>query len=266
VGVLRLQNKGIIQFGFREERGGPHLARTMMLKELRLLFSFVDDPDAGKFDYLRSIVEDNCLGKRSDRTRKLTARHLIDLYGLNPDITLFRSLRYFWKRDTEGQPLLAMTCAISRDSILRSSLSFIESYTLGQRVTREALEEFINNLEADRFSPATLKSTAQNINSSWTQSGHLQGRIKKIRSQPKATPGAISFALLLGYLSGVRGESLYQTEYAKLLDCSMEESIELSVEASRKGWIVLKRLGSVIEVLFPNLLSEKEMEWVREQS
>jgi hypothetical protein len=70
----------------------------------------------------------------------------------------------------------------------------------------------------------------------------------------------------LGYLSGVRGESLYYTEYAKLLDCSMEQAIELSTEASRKGWIVLKRLGSVIEVLFPILLSDKEMEWVREQS
>jgi hypothetical protein len=46
----------------------------------------------------------------------------------------------------------------------------------------------------------------------------------------------------------------------------MEESIELSIEASRKGWIVLKRLGSVIEVLLPNLLSSQEMEWVREQN
>ena len=237
-----------------------------MLEELRLLFSFVDDPDAGKSDYLKSIIEDNCLGKRSDRTRRLTARHLIDLYGLNPDITLFRSLRYFWKRDTEGQPLLAMICAIARDSVLRSSIPFIHKFTVGQRVTREALEEFIDNLETDRFSPATLKSTAQNINSSWTQSGHLQGRVKKVRSQPKATPGAVSYALLLGYLLGVRGESLYKTEYVKLLDCSVEQSIELSAEASRKGWIVLKRLGSVIEVLFPNLLSQKEMEWVREQS
>jgi len=137
---------------------------------------------------------------------------------------------------------------------------------MGQRVTREALEEYIDNLETGRFSPSTLKSTAQNINSSWTQSGHLQGRVKKVRLKPKATPGAVSYALLLGYLSGVRGESLYNTEYAKLLDCSMEQAIELSTEASRKGWIVLKRLGSVIEVLFPILLSDKEMEWVREQS
>jgi len=266
MGAPQLKDKLINRFGFRRDRGGAHLARTMMLEELKLLFSFVDDPEAGKPVYLRSIVDDNCLGKRSDRTRKLTARHISDLYILDPDITLFRSLRYFWKRDTEGQPLLAMICAIARDSILRSSMPFIQRFSVGQRVTREALEEFIDNLETGRFSPATLKSTAQNVNSSWTQSGHLQGRVKKVRSQPKATPGAVSYTLLLGYLSGVRGESLYNTEYATLLDCSMEQAIELSIEASRKGWIVLKRLGSVIEVLFPNLLTSEEMEWVREQS
>ena len=261
-----MSNEPFSRFGFRQDRGGPHLARTIMLKELKLLFSFVDEPDADKEMYLRSIVEDNCLNKRSDKTRKLTARHLVNLYGLDPNITLFRSFRYFWERDKEGQPLLALLVAIARDSILKSSVPFIQNCTLGQRVTREAIEVFIDDLETGRFSTATLKSTAQNINSSWTQSGHLKGRVKKVRTKAKATPGAASLALLLGYLSGVRGESLFQTEYVKLLDCSMEESIELSVEASRKGWIVLKRLGTVIEVLFPNLLSQQEMEWIREQS
>lgn len=261
-----MTSKSISRFGFRQDRGGPHLARTIMLEELNLLFSFVDAPDADKDLYLRSIVEDNCLNKRSDKTRNLSARHLTNLYGLDPSITLFRCFRYFWERDKEGQPLLALLIAIARDAILKSSIPFIKSYAMGQRVTREALEGFIDDMETGRFSPATLKSTAQNINSSWTQSGHLRGRVKKVRTEAKATPGAASFALLLGYLSEVRGESLYQTEYATLLDCSIEESIELSIEASRKGWIVLKRLGSVIEVLFPNLLSQQEMEWVREQS
>jgi len=237
-----------------------------MLAELNLLFSFIDDPDAGKSVYLRSIVDNNCLAKRSGVTRKLTARHLAALYALDPDITLFRCLRYFWQRDPQGRPLLAMICAVARDSILRSSIPFIQSFTLEQRVTREALEVFIDNLETGRFSPATLKSTAQNINSSWTQSGHLQGRINKIRSQPVATPGSVSYALLLGYLSGVRGESLYRSAYATLLDCPVEQAIELSVQAAGKGWIVVKRLGSVIEVIFPNLLSQQEMEWVREQN
>jgi hypothetical protein len=254
------------RFGFRQERGGPHLARTIMLEELKLLFSYVDAPDAAKNAYLQSIVEDNCLNKRSEKTRKLSARHLTDLYALDPHITLFRGFRFFWDRDVEGRAFLALLLAIARDSILRSSAPFIQSFTIGQRVTREALEAFIDNLETGRFSPATLKSTAQNVNSSWTQSGHLWGKVKKIRSQPIATPGVVCFAVLLGYLSGVRGESLFQTEYAKLLGCSMEQSIELSVDASRKGWIVMKRLGSVIEILFPNLLSQEEMEWVREQS
>lgn len=262
----RAQSDDLNGFGFRYERSGAHLARTMMLNELRLLLSFVDDPDTEKSHYFQAIEEKNCLGKRSVRTRQLTARHLSELYTLDPNITLFRILRFFWNRDIDGQPLLALMFAYARDSILRSSAAFIQGYSFGEIVTREALEEFINNQESGRFSKATLKSTAQNINSTWTKSGHLQGRVKKVRSQPKATPGSVSYALLLGYLNGIRGESVFKTEYAKLLDCPFERSIELATEASRKGWIVLKRLGSVIEVLFPNLLTSEEMEWVREQS
>ncbi|MCP4578933.1 MAG: hypothetical protein GY846_21875 [Deltaproteobacteria bacterium] len=254
------------RFGFRHQRSGSHLARTMMLSELQLLLSFVDNPNAEKSYYFQAIEKKNCLLKRSGRTRQLTTRHLSELYALDPNVTLFRTLRFFWNRDIDGQPLLALICAFARDSILRSSASFIQDYSFGQIVTREALEGFIDNQEPGRFSKATLKSTAQNINASWTKSGHLQGRVKKIRSQPKATPGSVSYALLLGYLNGIRGESIFKTEYAKLLDCSFERSIELAIEASGKGWIVLKRLGSVIEVLFPNLLSQQEMEWVREQS
>ena len=51
-----------------------------------------------------------------------------------------------------------------------------------------------------------------------------------------------------------------------MLDCSFDKAIELAEEASRKGWIVFKRVGDVIEVLFPNLINEQEMEWLREQS
>ena len=264
--LKKVQSANLNRFGFQHERSGAHLARTMMLRELRLLLSFIDDLQAEKSSYFQAIEEKNCLGKRSGKTRQLTAHHLAKLYSLNRHITLFRILRFFWQRDIEGQPLLALLCAYARDSVLRSSAAFIQSYSFGQIVTREALEKFIDDQEPGRFSKATLKSTAQNINSTWTQSGHLRGRVKKVRSQPTATSGSVSYALLLGYLYGIRGESIFKTEYADLLDCSFERSVELATEASRKGWIVFKRLGNVIEVLFPNLLSEKEMEWVREQS
>jgi hypothetical protein len=237
----------------------------MMLEDLRLLLSYVISPDANKNDYLRAIKEDNCLGKRSGKSRRLAARHLVYLYSLNPSIVIFRSLHYFWDRDVEGQPLLALLCACGRDTLLRTSAPFILKFTDGTVVSRASLEEYMDNKAPGRFSRATLKSTAQNLNSTWTKSGHLIGKAKKIRSRARATPGSISYALFLGYLTGFRGETLFMTEYIRLLDCSEEHAIELAEEASRRGWIVFKHVGEVIEVQFPNLLTEQERECIRDR-
>ncbi len=65
--ATRLNNKLLSRFGFRQGRGGAHLARTIMMKELKLLFSFVDDPGSGKEEYFRSIIDENCLNKRSEK-------------------------------------------------------------------------------------------------------------------------------------------------------------------------------------------------------
>lgn len=254
------------RFGFGFERRGAHTSRTMMLDELGTLLSYVDRPVADKSDYLRAIDDENCLGKRSVKTRKLTYKYLVALYSLDRTCVLFRALLYFWNRDIEGQRLLALLCTYARDSVFRPTASFILEFPEGATITRESLEELIDAREPGRFSKATLKSTAQNINSTWTKSGHLYGRARKVRSRANPTAGSVSYALLLGYLTGVRGQSLFQTEYAKLLDCAFDKAIELSEEASRKGWIVLKRVGNVIEVLFPNLINQEEMEWLREQS
>lgn len=259
-------NNRLARFGFRDERGGVHTARTMMLAELRALLAFIDQPDALKADYRDAVQTANCLGKRSGKTRVLTYRHLVDLYGLDPRFALFRALRFFWLRDPAGQPLLAALCACSRDPLLRSTAPFILGFAEGTIVAREALEAFIDAREPGRFSKATLKSTAQNINSSWTQAGHLTGRVHKVRARALATPGATALALLLGYLTGLRGESLFRSEYRRLLDCGFDQAIALAEDASRRGWITLKRIDRVIEALFPNLINAQEMEWLHEQN
>ena len=259
-------NHHLTRFGFSFERGGAHTARTMMLDELRALLSCVDRPDVEKTEYLKAINDENCLGKRSGTTRKLTYRYLVDLYSLDQSFALYRALLYFWQRDPSSQPLLALLCAYARDPILRASASFILERPEGEPVTREALEDFIDAKEPGRFSKATLKSTAQNIRSTWSKSGHLRGRVHKVRSRAIATASSVSYALLLGYLTGVRGRALLKTDYAKLLDTSSERTIELAETASRKGWIVFKRIGDVMEVLFPSLVNAQEMEWLREQN
>jgi hypothetical protein len=256
----------LTRFGFSFERGGAHTARTIMLKEIEALLSYVSRPEAVKVDYLLAIDTDNCLGKRSGKTRVLTYRHMVDLYALDPSATIFRVLLFFWQRDMAGHALIALLCAYCRDSILRGTAPFILQFSEGATIAREALEEFLDGKDPGRFSKATLKSVAQNINSTWTQAGHLTGKVKKIRSRAKATTGAVCYALLLGYLTEVRGAALFSTEYMKLLECSFEQALELAEEASRRGWIVFKRVGDVMEVLFPAILNVQEMELIREQN
>lgn len=255
----------LTQFGFSAQRGS-HNARTIMLDELRTLLSYVDNPGASQETYLAAIKKDNCLSKRSGKTRELTARHLTTLYGLNPDLIIFRALLYLWFRDPVAQPILALLCSYTRDSILRLSAPHILATPESSLVNTATMGEFIEAKMSSSYSDSTLKSTAQNLNSSWTKSGYLAGRTKKIRVKLQPTPGAAVFALLLGYLKGVRGESLFETEYAKLLDCPKDRIVELAETAARRGWIVFKKVGDVIEVLFPNNITAAEMELVREQS
>ena len=111
--MTQAQNNGQDRYGFKNVRGGTHLARTMMLEELQRLLSYVDDPSAGRIKYLHAIETDNCLAKRSGRTRELTARHLANLYVLDPALTLFRTLRFFLGQRSGGPaPFGAYMCLL----------------------------------------------------------------------------------------------------------------------------------------------------------
>ena len=252
------------KFGFTFDKGGAHIARTMMYDELAEVLSVVDFDSPSRADFANAIEDHNCLGKRSGKARQLTTRHLVSLYGLDSSVTLFRLLLYFWRRDPDGRPLLALLIAYSRDAVLRLSAPLVLNSAEGAVIPRETTEAYIDKDDPGRFSSATLKSVAQNVNGTWTKSGHLTGHVKKVRTKAKATPGAVALALTLGYLVGARGEGLLVTEYMKLLDCSKDRAIELAEEASRRGWIVFKRIGDVMEVQFPALLTAQDMEWLRE--
>ena len=76
----------------------------------------------------------------------------------------------------------------------------------------------------------------------------------------------VAYALFLGYLLGGRGQALFENEYAAFLDCSKLQAMDLTAEASSRGWLVFKRAGEVVEVLFPNLMSASELEALSEQN
>ena len=261
-----MKNNKLKLLGFASPAGSPHVSRTMMLAELTALLDAVDDNKASREDYVRAIIEANCLGKRTEKNRLISKRYLVELYAIDPNVLLFRALLFFWRRDVTGRPLLALLCAYARDTLLRASAGYILPLPEGASVSRESTEQFLDSLSPGRYSPGKLASNAKNINSTWTQSGHLNGRVRKIRTPVQATPGAVAYALLLGYLTGDRGEALMRTDYIKLLDSTFENAVALAEDASRKGWIVFKRVDNVIEAVFPNQLNPQEMEWLREQN
>jgi hypothetical protein len=57
---------------------------------------------------------------------------------------------------------------------------------------------------------------------------------------------------------------LLKTEFIALLDCTAERALELAEEASKNGWMVFKRIGDVIEVSFPSLITQAEAELLYE--
>lgn len=243
--------------GFRFGINGPHAARTMMLEELRQLLGHTA-PHASRADYAAAIVEDNVLGKPTRKARTLTLRHLGTLYGLDGANPIFRALRRLWPLNESAQPMQALAVALARDPLLRATQRFILDQPIGAAVSRESIERVLEGAFPERFSPASLKSFAQNVAGTWTAAGLLHGHRNKARSQPPAYPESLTLLLFLGYLGGRTGQRLFSSEWTNLLGGSPDEMEVLANSASHRGLLVFMNAGGVKEVRFPGYLSPEE--------
>ncbi|UHD17519.1 hypothetical protein [Thiocapsa bogorovii] len=255
----------MIRFGFKFGKGGAHAARTMMLSELQRLLEVAKD-EWVRDDYRTAVVEENVLDKPTLNARKFTFRHLRNLYILDPGTCLFRIFRELWAQDRDGQPVFALQMALTRDALLRDSVSSVLATPEGQRFEREAIERLLSESDEGRFTAASLKSFAQNINGTWTRAGYLTGHVNKTRSHPVITPANVTFALFLGYLEGRLARRLFTSDWVRVLDLPEERLIELTQAAAQRGLLVFRRTGSVMEVRFPDYLTEQEQEWLSEQA
>jgi len=229
----------------------------MMLEELSLLLEEVP-PDAPSSSYRSAIIEKNALGKSTRSTRLKTANYLVELFALDPKSSVFRLLRYFWSHEQSGKATLAFLAACARDTLLREFTPLVLQSSHGELVKFTQIAEHIRERYPERFRPTTLKSTAQNLASSWTQAGFLSGKVAKRRSRPIVTPVVASYALVLGYLLGLRGKLLLDSIWTQFLDRPTVEVAHLVLEASKQGWLRYKAAGSVVEITFPGLLTPAE--------
>jgi hypothetical protein len=233
--------------GFRFGDRGTQSSRTIMLSELTELLAAVPDGST-KEDYVQAIIEENVLGKQTASNRRLTAQRLSELYGLDPGIPIFRILRRLWETDSDGRPLLALLCALARDPLLRSTASAVLPMQPGQELLRSAMTDAITSVTGGRMNPSITDKVARNAGSSWTQSGHLEGRVRKMRRLVKPTPPVVAFSFWLGSIQGFAGEDLLKTAWAGTLDTGPSDLLDLALRAKQFGLIHVLVGGGVTEI------------------
>ena len=226
-----------------------------MLEELEQLLASTQG-HASRDDYTDSVIGNNCLAKRTASNRKISLQHLRELYALDPRVPLFRILRKLWSFHGDDHGLLALLLALARDPLLRSTATAVLRTPVGHEFARQPMKDALSEVAADRLNPDILDKTARNAASSWTQSGHLKGRSRKIRQRVRTTPAATAYALVLGYATGQRGALLFDTAWCAVLDASADELINSAITAKQLGLLDLKQAGSIIDVSFPALLKD----------
>ena len=235
----------LLSLGFRLGLGGTHLARTIMLAELGHVLKAVPRPMPDEVNTL--VVDENILRKRTGSGRRLSLRHLRELYGLGAP-PIVRAMIALWASAGEGQPVLALLAGLAREVLLRDSAEIIFPAPPGASVHASDLAALFERRYPGRYSPKMLRSLSQNCASSWTQSGHLMGKVCKERSRPAVSSSAAAYAALLGSLAGFGGPALLACPWVAVLDRSEAEVLALLRKAEAEGLLRLRSGGDVIEI------------------
>lgn len=233
--------------GFKTGAKGAHSSRTMMAADLGAVLS-ATEPSGVREDYVRAVIDDNCLGKRTASTRKLSLQRLSELYALDPDVRIFRVFRGLWNATDEHRVLLALLLATARDPLLAATVGAVIPLEPGSELQRDRVRAALEQATGERFNPEILDKVVRNTASTWTQSGHLTGRTFKKRRRVEPTVAAATYAIFLAYLTGFRGAGLFESGWHMLIDCTPDRARDLALDAKRSGLIDLRIAGDVVEL------------------
>lgn len=225
-----------------------------MLTELEAVLADVPI-GSGAADYQEAILQRNVLDKATDSTRKESLRRLRELYALDEAKPIFRLLRKLLAVDEASLPLLAMQVAWARDPLFRATTQPVMDASVGERIETDSLAQAFEAAFPNQYSELSRNQTARHAASSWTQSGHLAGRVKKTRQRIKPTAVAVTMALFLGDIAGYHGAAVFSNPWCALLDLSADRARAMGQEAHRAGLLNLRAVGEVVELSSP-LLAE----------
>jgi hypothetical protein len=245
-----------IRMGFRPTGGSVHLSRTLMLEDLTTLMGLLAAEPLT--DLKAAVVEENCLGKPTVSTRRITYGKLVTLYGLDDKVPLFRTFRQLWAADQRGRPLLAFLIAAARDPVLKAVHQIITKTTINEVIAAKTVEDFLALTFGDTLQPTTRRSASRSIRSSWSQAGFLSAL--KVRTRPVVTAEALTLALWIGIVEGYRDQRLLECPSVASLELSLTDKENLLQAARQRGAIEYRNAGGIIEIRLPKWFTSQEKE------
>ena len=227
--------------------------------ELSTLLDHVN-ADSDYDTYRRAVLEDNVLGLATANGRLWRFKTLRRLYLFRPDSLLFRALRDLWPDEETARPLLTGLCALAKDTVFRATAHHVLALSSGTQVATIDFAKPVEEIFPGVYAASTMKTIQSKAYASWAQTGHLGQPSRGVRPRTRAVacPANLAYALMLGHLQGVRGEALFETIWAQVLDAPRSQMYDLAFSASQKGLIDFRHAGGVVEVGFRELLRPLE--------
>ena len=255
-GILSVSGEQRALWGFRSGERGTHTTRTIMLEELSLLLEAAPVL-ASDVDYAHVVIDENCLGKRTRASRKLTLQRLTELYGLNRRLVLFRVVGDLWGASQLQSPApgpaaragarpVAPGYQVRRDPhpIRPGDLQTIHDRRVGgSRRSPEPADDGQGRAQRLVFVDPVRGSARQQHQDPTAcvrdACGHRVRAAGRVRDR-QAGPTPVRF----------------ETPWCAILDAGAEELVEPAAAAKRLGLLDLKRSEPMIDVSFATMLAD----------
>lgn len=245
------------KLGFSD--GGVISSRSVMLPELSSLLS-ASPSDADLDAYQHLALDQDALHKASAANRQKTFKFLSRLYGLSPQIPIFREFRRLYLMFPVDLPLLAASLAFAREPLLRACADMVIGTPIGKTLGREDFEAWVREYAPGRYSQSMYVSFSHNLYASSFQLGYLgaaAGKVR-IRRSRSVTPDATAYAAFLDWLNGENGLSLLSGRYSSALELSRTDHLSLLSAAGQLGLMRVAHSGGVLHLDFSSWLRPGE--------
>lgn len=230
-----------------------------MLPELTALMA-VAPTDADAATLQRLVVDEDALHKPSAANRTKTFSFLRRLYGLNPQLPIYREFTRLCHLSPEDTMVLAGLLAFAREPVLRACADMVLDAAIGKPLGREDFEAWVREYAPGRYSQSMYVSFSHNLYASFFQLGYLSeaaGR-SRVRQRRDVRPASVAYAAFLDWLTGLNGITLLTGAFSKSLEVAKDGHLNLLSAAGQQGLMRVAHAGGVLQLDFSSWLQPGE--------